>query len=202
MAERRRVEPAKALARRTTCRSSCRYRCVSRCVWWRRLVVAGWLALAALHVRDDYHVTHVQGVWMAAAEAARAGQLYPPLFDGEHYAGTRYMPLAILLNAVASGIVGDPLVGGKLLAAILMATLLALVISMLRAFSCPWPVALRAGCRRRCDRDRPAGRHHGWRRHPSGGAAGRRSGNRFTRPIPRRPWCLRESWRAWRSPAS
>jgi hypothetical protein len=106
------------------------------------LVVAGWLALAALHLRDDYRVTHVQGVWMAAAEAARSGHLYPPLFDGGYYAGTRYMPLAILLNALASGLAGDPLIGGKLLAAILMATLLGLVIVMLRRFACPGPLAI------------------------------------------------------------
>ena len=105
-------------------------------------VVAGWLALAVLHLRDDYHITHVQGVWMAAAEAAREGQLYPPLFDGEHYAGTRYMPLAILLNALASGLAGDPLIGGKLLAAVLMASLLALVVVTLRGLSCPWAIAV------------------------------------------------------------
>jgi hypothetical protein len=105
-------------------------------------VLAGWLALAAIHVRDDYRVTHVQGVWIAAVEAARAGRLYPPLFDGEHYAGTRYMPMPILLNAVASAAAGDPLTGGKVLAAILMGTLLALVVSVLRRFSCPWPVAI------------------------------------------------------------
>jgi hypothetical protein len=104
-------------------------------------VVAGWLALAMLHVRDDYRVTHVQGVWIAAAEAARAGQLYPPLFDGEHYAGTRYMPLAILVNAVAAALAGDPLMGGKILAAILMAVLLGLALVLLRGFSCPWPLA-------------------------------------------------------------
>jgi hypothetical protein len=105
-------------------------------------VVAGWLALAALHLRDDYRVTHVQGVWIAAAEAARAGQLYPPLFDGEHYAGTRYMPLPILLNALAAGIVGDPWVGGKVLAALLTAILLALIVYVSRRCSCDWALAI------------------------------------------------------------
>ncbi len=104
-------------------------------------IVAGWLGLAAFHVNDDYHITHTQGVWIASAEAARANQLYPPLFDGEHYAGTRYMPLSILLNALASSATGDPLIGGKLLAAILMAALLVLVVGLLRYFSCPWPIA-------------------------------------------------------------
>src|SRR5688572_9853616 len=84
------------------------------------LVVAGWLVLVVLHVDDDYRVTHLQGIWMATVEAARAGWLYPPLFDGEHYAGTRWLPLPILANALASSLVGDPLIGGKLAAAVLM----------------------------------------------------------------------------------
>jgi Glycosyltransferase family 87 len=105
-------------------------------------VVAGWLTLVALHLRDDYRVGHVQGVWIAAAEDARAGQWYPPLFDGEHYAGTRYMPLPILLNALAAGIVGDPWVGGKLLAALLTAILLVLIIYVSRRCSCDWALAI------------------------------------------------------------
>ncbi len=104
-------------------------------------VLAGWLALATLHVRDDYRVSHMQGVWIAAAESAREGRLYPPIVDGEYYAGTRYMPLPILLNAAASAAAGDPLVGGKILAAVLMAGLLALVVFVLRRRSCPWPIA-------------------------------------------------------------
>ena len=132
---------------------------------------------SGLHVSDDYHVTHVQGVWIAAAESARAGQLYPPLFDGEHYAGTRYMPLAILLNALAASLVDDPLIGGKLLAALLMATLLDSWWSSCAASRArgrwrlpPPPSWLRP--------DRPAGRHHHWRRPPAGRAAGRRARRR------------------------
>jgi hypothetical protein len=104
-------------------------------------LVAGWLTLAIFHLGDDYHVTHVQGVWIAAAEAARVGQLYPPLFDGEHYAGTRYLPLPVLLNALASTIVGDPVTGGKLLALVLMLVLLVLVTTILRDLRCSWSLA-------------------------------------------------------------
>ncbi len=105
-------------------------------------VLAGWLALVALHVDDDYRIGHNQGVWLAVADAARNGQLYPPIFDGEHYTGTRYMPLPILLNALAANVAGDPLVGVKLLAAVLMGTLLGLVVFILRRSSCPWPLAM------------------------------------------------------------
>jgi hypothetical protein len=100
-------------------------------------IVAAWLALAVIHVNDEYRVTHYQGVWIAVAEEAREGRLYPPAFDGEHYAGTRYMPLPILLNAFATKVIGDPLAGGKVLAAVLMASLLALVFFTLRWSFCP-----------------------------------------------------------------
>ena len=105
-------------------------------------VLTGWLILVALHTGDDYRVGHMQGVWLAAADAAQSGLLYPPIFDGEHYAGTRYMPLPIMLNGLASGLAGDPLVGGKLLAAALMAALLGTVVFVLRRSLCPWPLAI------------------------------------------------------------
>ncbi len=105
-------------------------------------VLVCWLALVVLHIRDDYRISHTQGVWMAVADAARSGYLYPPIFDGERYAGTRYLPLPILLNALAASVVGDPLSGGKLLAGILMATLLALIVLVLRRLSCPWPISV------------------------------------------------------------
>jgi hypothetical protein len=104
-------------------------------------IFAGWLTLAAVHVADDYRVSHVQGVWVAAAEAVRSGRLYPPLVDGEYYSGTRYMPLPILLNAAASAIADDPIIGGKMIAAILMAVLLATVVVVLKRSSCPLPLA-------------------------------------------------------------
>jgi hypothetical protein len=104
-------------------------------------ILSCWMALAVLHVGDDYRVGHNGGTWAALAETARTGRLYPPIFDGEHYAGTRYMPLPILLNALASGVAGDPLIGGKVLAWLLTITLVALVIFVLRRIVCPWPIA-------------------------------------------------------------
>jgi hypothetical protein len=104
-------------------------------------IFAGWLTLAVVHVRDDYRVSHVQGVWIATAEEARSGRLYPPLFEGEHYSGTRYMPLPIVLNAAASALAGDPIIGGKMLAATLMTVLLATIVVVLKRSSCPLSLA-------------------------------------------------------------
>ena len=103
-------------------------------------IVTGWLTLVTLHLTDEYRVEHLQGNWVAITEVARTGHLYPPPFDGEYYAGTRWMPLAILANALASALVGDPLIGGKLLAAVLLVTLLVLCAAVLRQVSCPWPI--------------------------------------------------------------
>jgi hypothetical protein len=115
---------------------------LSAVLWTTAIAIAaGWLVLAAIHVDDEYRVTHTQGVWIATAEAARAGRFYPPLFDGTYYSGTRYMPVPILLNAAAAAVTGDPLAGGKLLAAALMGILLILVLMVLRQVSCPWPIA-------------------------------------------------------------
>ncbi len=105
-------------------------------------ILAGWLLLAAVHVRDDYRLSHVQGIWVAAAaEAARGGGLYPPLFDGEHYSGTRYMPLPVLLNAFGSALTGDPIIGGKISAGTLMVVLLATIMLVLKRSSCPLSLA-------------------------------------------------------------
>jgi len=104
-------------------------------------ILSCWSALIVLHVGDDYRVGHNGGVWIALAETARTDRLYPPIFDGEHYAGTRYMPLPILLNALASRVAGDPLIGGKVLASLLMIIVIALVIFVLRRARCPWPIA-------------------------------------------------------------
>ena len=61
--------------------------------------IAGWLFLALVHIGDRYKVGHVQGIWMALAQYANEGTLYPPLSDGVRFGGTRHMPLPIIVNA-------------------------------------------------------------------------------------------------------
>jgi hypothetical protein len=99
--------------------------------------ILGWLFLALSHIRDRYGVLHVQGAWMGLAEYANEGTLYPPLFDGLHYGGTRWMPLPILLNAAAARITGEYLTSGKLMGLILTAGLLVLVFFALRQLEAP-----------------------------------------------------------------
>jgi hypothetical protein len=94
--------------------------------------ILSWLFLAVSHLQDRYGVLHVQGAWMGLAQQANEGVLYPPLFDGEHYGGTRWMPLPILLNASAARITGEYLASGKAVGLVLTAGLLALVFVGLR----------------------------------------------------------------------
>lgn len=93
---------------------------------------AGWLFLAVSHLHDRYGVLHVQGAWMGLAQYANDGVVYPPLFDGEHYGGTRWMPLPILLNAAAARVTGEYIVSGKLVGLVMTAGLLGLVVFTLR----------------------------------------------------------------------
>ncbi len=110
------------------------------------LVVAGlavgiWLFLAVAHLHDRYGDGHRQGAWMALAKYANEGVLYPPVYDGQHYGGTRWMPIPILVNAAAARITGEYLTSGKVVGIVSMALLLVIVFLILRRFSCPWPLA-------------------------------------------------------------
>ncbi|HEV2786131.1 MAG TPA: hypothetical protein VGV67_07080 [Solirubrobacteraceae bacterium] len=121
----------------------------------QRLVLAanallGLAALAALalvalvHVADNYHVDHVAGAWMALAAYANDGTLYPPVYDDGVFGGTRYMPLGIVLNALAAQVSGEYVVSGKLLALLTVAALLAIVYVVARRLACERAMALGA----------------------------------------------------------
>jgi hypothetical protein len=101
----------------------------------------GWLYLAASHLHDRYGALHVQGAWMALARYANEGVLYPPLYDGQRYGGTRWMPLPIIVNASASKLTGEYLTSGKLVGLVTTAVLLGLVFMVLRRSLCSYPVA-------------------------------------------------------------
>ena len=97
---------------------------------WSLLAVAGlvfvaWLFLAAVHVDDRYRLDHVSGVRMALAQYFDRGTLYPPLYDGQFYGGTRFMPIPIVLHGSLAKLTGEYLISGKLLGYAVMLALLA-----------------------------------------------------------------------------
>jgi hypothetical protein len=95
------------------------------------LAILSWLVLAAFHFHDRYNVNPTSGTLLALADRARDGVLYPALFDGSSYGGTRTMPLAILAYAAAISFAGDYLTPAKvvdLLSSIALVVLVAAVL--------------------------------------------------------------------------
>lgn len=112
-------------------------------------VGVGAIACVALievvHIADKYQVTHVSGTWMALAKYVNEGTLYPPLYNGHDWGGTRYMPLQILINAAAADLTGEYLVSAKLVAYVLLTLLLLIIFAILkRHFDLPSAVAVAA----------------------------------------------------------
>jgi hypothetical protein len=105
------------------------------------VIFAVWGWLAATHVDDRYRIDHVSGVHMALAWNANHGVLYPPLYDGRSFGGTRYMPLSIVLDAAAARLTHDYLISGKSLSYLYAVSLLILLIILLRKLRCSWPLA-------------------------------------------------------------
>ena len=82
------------------------------------LTLLAWLVIQ--HINDSFQISHTAATWMAFAQAAADGNLYPPLIDSGHYAGTRYMPIPLLLHAAGASLSGEFLTSGKMLSAICM----------------------------------------------------------------------------------
>lgn len=106
------------------------------------VAIASWVLVASVHVHDRFHVDHVSGAWMALAKYANAGVLYPPLYDGHAYGGTRYMPMKILSDALAARASGEYLTSGKVIGFVVFALLTALLVTALRKAGCRLSVAL------------------------------------------------------------
>lgn len=77
-------------------------------------VLVSVFGLGWVHISDRMRVDHVAGAWMALTDYADKGQWYPPLFDGQRYAGTRWMPLALLYNLAFAQLSPSLLFTGKL----------------------------------------------------------------------------------------
>ena len=94
-------------------------------------LLAAAALLALVHLDDRYRMDQVGGTWAALAKYAAEGTLYPPLYDGERFGGTRYMPLQIELHAGLARLTGDELLAGKLLALLIAAALVGVLLYVL-----------------------------------------------------------------------
>jgi hypothetical protein len=105
-------------------------------------ILGAWLLLAAVHVDDRYKLDHVSGARMALAQYYNHGTLYPELYDGSFYGGTRFMPLPVMLHGALARVTGEYLVSGKLLSYGVMVALLSAVFALLRGLRCPVAIAI------------------------------------------------------------
>jgi hypothetical protein len=106
------------------------------------VIICGvWLFLAFSHISDLARIDHVAGTWLALADWVHHGKFYPAFYDGEFYAGTRYLGLPIMAIAALGGITGDLLSAGKLLNLVQAVALVAAVFGGLLGRLCPLPVA-------------------------------------------------------------
>jgi hypothetical protein len=103
------------------------------------LVFLSWLIVAAGHVDDRYLVV---GPWTALSQSVDHGVLYPPLYDGHAYGGTRYMPLQFLAYAAGAQITGEFFVSAKLVVYLIAAGLFGVTYVSLRRFGCGRAVAI------------------------------------------------------------
>lgn len=100
-------------------------------------------ALIAIdHIDDRFQVDWSGGARLGLAEWAERGVVYPPLFDGEHYGGTRYMPIPFVLHGALADLSGHILASGKALNLLYMSLLLALTFLILRRMGAPTFVSL------------------------------------------------------------
>ena len=106
------------------------------------VIFAAWVLLAAVHVDDRYDIDHVSGARIALAQDFAHGTLYPELYDGSFYGGTRFMPLPIVLHGALARLTGEYLVSGKVLAYCVMLALLGVMLILLRDLRCPLPIAV------------------------------------------------------------
>src|SRR5262245_8330542 len=104
-------------------------------------IVLVWAFIVIAHARDTYLLTHVSGNRMALARYLDEGVLYPPLYDGHNYGGTRIMPLSIVLHASAAGLTGEYVMSGRLLSCFILLVLAVVVFRVLRNLQCPASMA-------------------------------------------------------------
>jgi hypothetical protein len=106
------------------------------------VVLVACLLLAIVHVDDRYRLDHVAGARIALARYLNDGILYPSLYDGAAYGGTRFMPLPIVLHAAMARLTGEYVVSGKILAYGTMLALLGVMFVLLRRMRCPFPIVV------------------------------------------------------------
>jgi hypothetical protein len=117
--------------------------------WPAVLLVLGSAAVLVLcaavlvaHLNDPRELDHTSGVWFALAWHVNHGRVYPEVYDGSLYGGTRYMPLYFLAHAGLARGTGEYLMAGKALSLLVALACWALLFIALRQGGCPAPASI------------------------------------------------------------
>lgn len=106
-------------------------------LWFTSAVVlVSFVTLAAVHANDRFEVGWVQGTRMALARYANDGTLFPPLYDGMNFGGTRFMPLPVLLHAGIARLTGEYLLSGKIASYLTSAIMFGSMFILLKKMGC------------------------------------------------------------------
>jgi hypothetical protein len=96
-----------------------------------------------LHLGDRYSIDFMAGIWVALAKYVNSGTLYPPLYDGSSFGGTRYMPVYFVLHSLVAQSIGwDYVPSGKLLSLVIVISLIGVTFVIIRRFGVPRSFAL------------------------------------------------------------
>jgi hypothetical protein len=106
------------------------------------LVIGLSVLVALVHINDAFGIDHVAGAWLALARYVNEGVLYPPLYDGSKFGGTRFMPLQFVLHAGLARLTGEYVFSANLLAHTSAAILLTLTFLIARRLSSSSSLAL------------------------------------------------------------
>jgi hypothetical protein len=102
------------------------------------ILLAAWAFVVVVNVDDLGLLGWDDGARMGLARSAGDGVLYPPLFDGTHYGGTRFMPIPIALHAGMSRLTGELVSSGKLVTLLAYVLLGGGVFLAARTLGSPW----------------------------------------------------------------
>ncbi len=105
-------------------------------------ILLSYAILAVAHLGDRYQLNFCSSIYATLAAYLNNGLLYPELFDGAHYGGTRYMPLEFALHAGLARLTGEYLISGKALTYSLTLVLGVVMWAILRSLRCPRSVAI------------------------------------------------------------
>jgi hypothetical protein len=107
------------------------------------VTLLGYAVVAWVHAGDRYNVDFMAGIWIALASYVNSGTLYPALYDGSSFGGTRYMPVYFVLHSViVHAVGGDYVLAGKLLSLVVVVAMVGLTFVIIRCSDVPRYFAL------------------------------------------------------------